>query len=210
MFKPVSMILTLLCLIGIVALVGCNAQEQPVPQPIAVAPVMPVPQPIPQPQMTPPPPTPLLPVVQEEPQPATGSGKGGGGGGGNVDAKIKGPATSGEELIGAYSCTLDSKKIDLPLGIKLPPFGCRIYQGGDGTLKLGPTSQSIASVAGTITDPKAAGFHVVGKATFANQTMGIKVRMVRKGVDTFSGSGKGAMNDDKKSAVSYTLVMTKQ
>lgn len=206
MLKPVTICLASLALVAFVSFVGCKAEE---PAPIAVAPVMPAPQAMPQPQVMPPPPTPLMPIVQEVAVPAKATG-GSGGGGGNVDAKIKGPATTGEELLGNYSCALDSKKVDFPLGVKLPPFNCRIYQAGDGTLKLGPTSQSMASVSGTITDPKAAGFHVVGKATFANQSLGIKMRMVRKGVDKFEGSGKGAMNDAKKSMVTYTLVMTKQ
>jgi hypothetical protein len=205
--KIFKLTLALLCVVAITAIASCKAQE-PAPQPIAVAPVMPAPQP----QVPPPPPTPLVPVLQEvaaPPQPSSSAGKATGGGA-NVDAKIQGPTTSGEELIGQYSCSLDSKKVNLPLGVKLPPFNCRIYQAADGTLKLGPTAQGMASVTGNISDPKAAGFHVVGKATFAGQTMNIKMRMVRKGADTFSGSGKGSMNDDKKSDVTYTLSMTKQ
>lgn len=206
MLKLFKLTLALLCVVAITAMVSCNAQE-PAPQPIAVAPVMPAPQP----QAPPPPPTPLIPVLQETavPQPSGSPGKASGGSA-NVDAKIQGPGTSGEELIGQYSCSLDSKKVNLPLGVKLPPFNCRIYQAADGALKLGPTAQGMASVTGNISDPKAAGFHVVGKATFAGQSMNIKMRMVRKGADTFSGSGKGSMNDDKKAEVTYTLVMTKQ
>ncbi len=202
-----------LCVLTVGLAAGCNEpQPQPMPQPMPVQPPAPVQPAVAQP--APPPPTPLVPLTAAEPvqQPGAKSSRStsGGGGGANVDKEIKGPETSGDELLGNYACNMDLKGLKLPLGMKLPSFGCRIYRASDGTVKLGPSSQSVASLQGTIQDPKATGFFMVGGYKFPGNEFRVKTRMIRKGAGTFSGAGRATLNDDKKTKVKYTLSMEKK
>jgi len=203
-----------LCALALVALVtfGCNNEPQQLPQlpqpviaqPVIAQPVVAPPVVAPPVVQTPPPPeTPL--VAIEEPA-AAETGKTGKGGGG-VDKAISGPATTGDELVGNYMCAITSK--EFPFGLNPPPSGCRIYKAGDGGLRIGPVGRQ-AGISGTISDPKAAGFHVVGTYNLSPIKLDIKARMLRKGANKFSGSGRGVLNGDKANQINYTLTMTQQ
>ncbi len=185
---------------------ACNNQpaqppavQQPVVQQPVVQPV--VQQPVVQPVVLPPPATPLIPI--EEPA-AASTGKAGGGG---VDKAIAGPATTGDELVGNYSCAITSK--GFPFGLNPPASGCRIYKAGDGSLKIGPSGRQ-AGISGDINDPKATGFFVVGTYNLSAVKLEIKARMLRKGTNEFSGKGRGRLNGDKANQIDYTLTMTQQ
>lgn len=200
-----------LCVFSVCLAAGCNEpqpQPMPVQPPQQVAPVQPMVQ-----QPAPPPPTPLIPLAAAEPEKKAdsepGRSTGGGAGGANVDKEIKGPETSGDELLGNYTCQMDIKGLKLPLGMKLPGFGCRVYKASDGTVMIGPSSQGVASLKGSISEPKATGFFIIGGYKFPGNEFSIKVRMLRKGAGTFSGAGRASLNDDKKTKISYTLTMTK-
>ncbi len=180
------------------------AQIPPVQNPVPVAAP---PQPVAAPAT--PPPTPLMPVA--EASKTTDNTKRSKGKGDTVDKPLPGPKTPGDELVGNYSCKLNSK--GLPLGpFKLPAFGCRIFKADDGGLKLGPTSRSIATLRGTIKDSTAAGFFVIGGYKFPGNNLSIKARMQRKpgGKAVYSGKGRGMLNKDKSSKIQYTLTMTRQ
>jgi hypothetical protein len=198
------------CALAITALVvfGCNTEPQPLPQlpqavipPVVTAPVVAPPVVAPPPVVTPPPPeTPLIAIAETEP---VTTGKTGGGGG--IDKAISGPATTGDELVGNYTCQITSK--DFPFGLNPPPSGCRIYKAGDGSLKIGPVGRQ-GGISGTVSDPKAAGFHVVGTYNLNPIKLDIKARMLRQGANKFSGKGRGVLNGDKANQISYTLTMT--
>ena len=151
----------------------------------------------------PPPETPLIPIAEPVVDNTGKTGKGGGG----VDKAIGGPATSGEELAGNYSCQITSK--EFPFGLNPPPSGCRIYKAGDGNMKVGPVGRQ-SGLSGSISDPKAAGFHVVGTYNLSPLKLDIKARMLRQGPGKFSGKGRGVLNGDKANQVGYTLTMTQQ
>ena len=205
----IDQIKTIVCAFALVVLaVGCNNEPQlpqlpqaVVPQPVVPQPV--VPQPVAPPVVVAPPPpeTPLVPI--EEPV-AVNTGKAGGQGGG-VDKAIGGPATTGDELVGNYTCAITSK--EFPFGLNPPPSGCRIYKAGDGSLKVGPSGRQ-GGVSGSISDPKAAGFHIVGTYNLSPVKLDIKARMLRKGAGKFSGNGRGVLNGDKANQIGYTLTMT--
>jgi hypothetical protein len=202
-----SMVSIVLGVVFALAVLGCNNQpeqapvvQQPVVQPVVVQPV--VQQPIVTPPPAPPPATPLIPIAEE---PTATGGTGGGGGG--VDKAIAGPATSGDELAGNYMCQITSK--EFPFGLNPPASGCRIYKAGDGSLKVGPVGRQ-TGLSGTIDDPKAAGFHVVGTYNLSAVKLEIKARLLRKGTNEFSGKGRGRLNGDKANQINYTLTMTQQ
>ena len=190
---------------------GCNSEPQQLPQlpqPVIMQPVVAQPviaQPVvAQPVVAAPPPeTPLVPI--EEPvAETTTTGKGTGAG---VDKAISGPATTGDELVGNYTCQITSK--EFPFGLNPPASGCRIYKAGDGGLRIGPVGRQ-SGISGTISDPKAAGFHVVGTYNLSPIKLDIKARMLRKGAGKFSGAGRGVLNGDKANKINYTLTMTQQ
>ena len=191
-----------------VVVFGCNNEPQPLPQlPQAMVPQPVVAQPVVAPpvvQTPPPPQTPLVPIAEPV---ADTAGKTGTGGGGGIDKAITGPKTTGDELVGNYSCAITSK--EFPFGLNPPPSGCRIYKAGDGSLKIGPVGRQ-AGISGSIGDPKAAGFHVVGTYNLSPIKLDIKARMLRKGVGKFSGKGRGVLNGDKANQINYTLTMTQQ
>ena len=199
---------TVLC-VGALALVvfGCNPEPQPLPQlpqamipPVVMAPVV-APPVVAPPVVTPPPPeTPLVAIAEPV---VAGTGKTGGGGG--IDKAISGPATTGDELVGNYTCQITSK--EFPFGLNPPASGCRIYKAGDGSLKIGPVGRQ-SGISGSISDPKAAGFHVVGTYNLSPIKLDIKARMLRQGATKFSGKGRGTLNGDKANQISYTLTMT--
>lgn len=203
-------------------LFGCNTGEQaePVqtvaPAQIPSAPVPPQPAVAPQPatpEVVTPPATPLVPIGETVAETSSGSsGSGSSGGKESIDKPLPGKTTTGDELVGNYSCNVDAK--GLPLGpFKLPAFGCRIYKSSDdGSLKVGPTAQSAASMNGSISDSTAAGFFIVGQYTFPGNKLGIKARMKLKpgGKVQYSGNGRGRLNDDKKTSINYSLVMTRK
>lgn len=201
-----------LALVALVAF-GCNnTADQPlpqlpqamVPQPVVVQPVFAQPVAPPVVQTPPPPETPLVPIA--EPVAAT-TGKTGTGTGGGVDKAISGPKTTGDELVGNYTCQITSK--EFPFGLNPPASGCRIYKAGDGSLKIGPVGRQ-AGISGSISDPKAAGFHVVGTYNLSPIKLDIKARMLRQGASKFSGKGRGVLNGDKANQINYTLTMTQQ
>ena len=170
----------------------------PAPQPVApvVAPTAPAPP-------AEPPPTPLIPVLEEK---KTGKAKTD-----TVDKPLPGPTTSGEELLGNYTCRLDSGELKIgPL--KLPGFGCRIYKAGDGSLKVGSTAQGAASISGNLTNPTAAGFFIQGGYQLPGNKISLKARMVRSAGPKvqFKGNGRGTVNDDKSHKIEYSLTMVKR
>ena len=190
---------------------GCNSEPQPlpqlpqamVPQPVVAQPI--VAQPVAPPVVqTPPPETPLVPIAEPV---ADAAGKTGTGGGGGIDKAITGPKTTGDELVGNYTCAITSK--EFPFGLNPPASGCRIYKAGDGSLKIGPVGRQ-AGISGSISDPKAAGFHVVGTYNLSPIKLDIKARMLRKGAGKFVGKGRGVLNGDKANQINYTLTMTQQ
>jgi len=190
------------------AAIACNNQTEqaPVVQPVVQQPVVQQPvvaQPVvTQPVVAPPPATPLIPV-DEEPVAATGKT---GTGGAGIDKAISGPATTGDELVGNYMCQITSK--EFPFGLNPPASGCRIYKAGDGSLKVGPSGRQ--GLSGSIQDPKAAGFHLVGTYNLSAIKVDIKARLLRKGGNEFSGKGRGVMNGDKANQINYVLTMTQQ
>ncbi|MCK9522665.1 MAG: hypothetical protein M0R76_06395 [Proteobacteria bacterium] len=124
----------------------------------------------------------------------------------NVDAPIAGPSTEGDELLGNYTCTITSD--DFPLGIAPPATGCRITRTGEGTLQVGPTGA--VGMRGTISDPKAAGFYVIGAYTLGPLgKFDVKARMLKKSDKQYSGTGNGVLNDNKEKQMKFTMTMTK-
>ncbi|MCP4606895.1 MAG: hypothetical protein GY847_41365 [Proteobacteria bacterium] len=204
-----------LSVLAALLILGCDSGQEaiqppaPVPPPVQQAPVL---QPVAAPVV--PPPTPLVPVAAAVDAKPAGDdlrhtkrkAKADG-----VDKALPGEKTEGDELIGNYSCKLDSK--DLPLGpFKLPALGCRIFKADDGSLKLGPTSPGIASIRGKIESPTQGGFFVTGGYKFPGNKLGIKVRMQRKpgAKAVYAGKGRGMLNKDKSTKRVYTLNMTKK
>jgi len=189
---------------------GCNnTADQPLPQlpqamipPVMAPPVVAPPvAPPPVVQAPPPPETPLVPIAEPVVADTGKTGKGGGG----IDKAISGPATTGDELVGNYTCQITSK--EFPFGLNPPASGCRIFKAGDGSLKIGPVGRQ-GGINGTVTDPKAAGFHVVGTYNLSPIKLDIKARMLRQGANKFSGKGRGVLNGDKANQINYTLTMT--
>ena len=207
-------------LASIILVAACNnsdqasqqQQLQPAPQqqvapPQQVAPV----QAAPVATTTAPPATPLMPVgdTVDSPSDSSSSSKGSTGGKANIDKPLPGQATSGDELLGAYSCRIDSKQLQIG-PIKLPPFGCKIFKAGDGSLKVGSTSDGAGSIKGDVKDQTAAGFFITGKFEMSGNNLAIKARMQTKGVGKYVGSGRSRLNDDKSAQISYTLTMTRK
>ena len=189
---------------------SCNAQQEaPLPPatqqptaPQAIPPQPIAPAPAPAPIVAALPATPLVPVVAEPDTKSTGKIKKGIVG---IDKPLPGKETSGDELVGNYTCTI--KTGDLPLGISPPPSGCKIYKAGDGSLKMGSNGNGIT---GDVTSPKASGFFIIGKYQLPGNKFNIKARMSRKGVGNFSGKGRGVLNGNKAKAIKYTLTMKKK
>ncbi len=203
------------CVTAVFVVCGCDSEPAPsYPQmtqpPVQVpqaAPIPQQPQPVAAPVPVAPPPTPLTPVIEETP---TTGGKKPRPGGGGIDRRIPGPATEGDEHIGAYSCQVTSKKLSLgPL--KLPSFGCRIFRANDGTLKIGSSSSNTASMRGSIKDSTPLGFFVVGSFNFPGNKLAIKTRMVRRaGAKVYKGKGRGRLNNNKANVIQYNLTMTRK
>ncbi len=213
MSRSICIVGTLLVAVALISS-GCDllgGGEQPIPQPVVapvVQPVQPVPVAQPVAQPTPPPPTPLIPI--EAPEAVTSGNTGGGGGG--VNASIPGIPTDGSELIGNYNCKVDAQ--GLPIGpFQLPPFGCRIFKGNDGSLKVGSTGRAGAyRINGSVTNTTTKGFNISGRYTFPGNSLGIKARMIRKAAANpkFSGKGRGLLNNNASTKVKFTLTMDKQ
>jgi hypothetical protein len=191
--------------------IGCTAAE-PAPAPQPAPPPMPIAQPAPIPVPAPvvaPPATPLTPVAEEvaaddDPVKPRGSGVAG------VDKPLPGKDTTGEELLGNYTCKVDVKGMSLG-PFKLPGVGCRIFKADDGAVKLGPVSKSVGSLRGNISDSTSAGFFVTGAYTFPGNKLAIKSRMKRKGTSNeYSGKGRGMLNGDKSNKIQYTMSMVKK
>ena len=199
-------------------IVACNNNNQAAQQPAQTAapaqvapaaPVVPAAPAVTTP--TAPPATPLIPISDEPataepstPRKSTGSGAGSG-----IDKKLPGSETSGDELIGNYSCAVDSKQLSIG-PFKAPPFGCKIYRTGDGSLKISSSSEGAGSFKGNVTDQTAAGFFVTGKYEIAGNTLVIKARMALAGAGKYSGKGRGRFNDDKSTQINYKLTMTRK
>lgn len=116
----------------------------------------------------------------------------------------------GDALLGEYLCSLEA--VGLPLGpFKLTPFGCRIFKEEDGALKLGRTSQGIASLQGDVGRPDPDGFHLTGVFKFPGNGLTIKTRMKRrpgaKGI--YEGKGQGILNSGKEARKEFLLILTK-
>ncbi len=201
-----------LAMVCVVAVTSGGCKSEPVaPQlPVAIQqpmmPSVPAVAPVPEPMAPPapePPPTPLTPIVEEKPvaQPGKAAGTG-------ICKNIPGVVTPGDELVGNYSCKLDTN--DLPMGITPPPFGCALRKGGDGALSIMPMGRDAAAIRGPITETKAAGFRLDGTWSFMNNKLRIGACMMRKGAGTFKGSGSGILNNKKDKKIKFTLTMTKQ
>jgi hypothetical protein len=205
-FKSMTFVGFAACFAFVISACNNPPEQVPVVQPVVQQPVVVQPvvqQPVVQPVVAPPPATPLVPIAEE---PAAATGKAGTGGGG-VDKAIAGPATTGDELVGNYMCQITSK--EFPFGLNPPASGCRIYKAGDGSLKIGPVGRQ-AGISGSINDPKATGYFVVGTYNLSAVKLDIKARMLRKGTNEFSGKGRGVLNGDKANQINYTLTMTQQ
>ena len=215
-------------ILALVLVTGCNnQQEQQLPQTPALPqaqPQLPAAPPIQTPPVAAPgvplaaapavavaptpPATPLIPVgdIDETPAPAASTAKKKLGGG--IDKPLPGPATSGDELVGGYTCQINSKKLQIG-PIKLPPFGCRIYKSSDGTLRIGSTSQGAGSLKGTVQDQTAVGFFISGKYEMSGNSLQIKAKMKLSGATQYVGNGRGRLNNDKKTQITYKLTMTR-
>jgi len=195
---------------------GCNSGQpaaqpaQNVPQVPAQAPPQAVPAPA-QPVVTAPPAPPATPLipVPDAPAAAPATPKKGTSSGGGIDAKLPGKGTSGDELIGNYSCAINSKKLSIG-PIKPPPFGCKIFRSQSGDLKISSSSDGAGSMKGSVNDQTEAGFFVNGKYEMAGNSLAIKARMKLAGAGKYSGKGRGRFNDDKSSQIDYTLTMTRR
>jgi hypothetical protein len=200
----------LLAAVMAIFICSCNEPASAPPPPVAQAPATPPPPPVqiqaPAAVPTAPPATPLVPVgdapATEESEPTPRKGD-------SIDTPLKGPATPGDELVGNYSCDIDSKKLSIG-PFKTPPFWCKIFKAGDGSLKLASTSEGAGSMKGDIKDSTAEGFFVIGKYLMAGNSLAIKVKMKLKGPGKYSGKGRGRFNDDKTNAIDYILTMTKK
>jgi hypothetical protein len=212
--------MTAIAVLGALFLVAaCDSGQPPAPQPLPQVPVpmqvapMPTPPVQAQPQVVvppPPPATPLIPVSDTPPaaEPKHSSGKGTGVG--NIDKALPGPKTPGDELIGPYTCAIDSKKLTIG-PFKAPPFGCRIYRSqSDDSLKIGSSSEGAGSLKGDVTDQTAVGFFVNAKYDLSGNKMAIKAKMKLSGADQYVGKGRGRFNDDKKEEIEYKLTMTRK
>ncbi len=195
---------------------GCDSGQQtsvPVVQPPAPQPMPPVPQPVAVAPVAPPP-TPLVPIAEAvEEQSANKGGRQAKrkSGGDSIDKPLPGNKTGGDELVGNYSCKLNSK--DLPLGpFKLPGFGCRIFRANNGDLRIGPSSPGIAAIRGKIDNPTDTGFFIAGGYQFPGNKLSIKVRMKRKAgaKPEYAGKGRGMLNKDKSTKKEYTFEMKKK
>lgn len=212
-------------ILALVLVTGCNSQqEQQLPQspalpqaqtqlPAAAPAASGVPQaasPVAAaaPAVQTPPATPLIPVgdIDNTPAPSVSTGKKVGSGG--IDKKLPGPATSGDELVGGYTCQINSKKLQIG-PIKLPSFGCRIYKASDGSLKVGSTSQGAGSLKGNVQDQTAVGFFIAGKYEMGGNSLSIKAKMKLSGATKYVGNGRGRLNNDKSTQIKYTLTMTR-
>lgn len=215
MSKKMGRILVGAVLSTLVFVAACESgQPAPVPQPVPQAVPMQMPPqvtPPPVPQVAvpvPPPATPLIPVSDtpavepETPKKGTSSG-------GSVDAPLPGKGTSGDELLGNYSCSIESKQLSIG-PIKPPPFGCKITRSQSGELKMASSSEGAGSMKGTVTDPKEGGFFVSGKYEMSGNTLAIKSRMKLVSPGKYKGSGRGVFNDDKSNKIDYKLTMTRQ
>lgn len=196
--------------ISLTVFASCNnneAAQAPAPPPQAVAPAPAPAAPPPAAVPAQPPATPLVPVAEGNNTGVTAPSTGGGGGKVSIDKALPGAKTSGDELLGNYSCAVDAKQLKLG-PFKAPPFGCRIFKAGD-DLKVASTAEGAGSIKGTVQDPSEGGFFITGKYEVAGNALAIKARMKKKG-DTYAGSGRGRFNDDKSTQMNYTLTMTKK
>lgn len=181
-----------------------NIPQVPMQMPPQVAPPV-------QPQVAvpaPPPATPLIPVG-DEPAVEPETPKKGTSTGGSIDAPLPGKGTTGDELIGNYSCSIESKQLSLG-PIKPPPFGCKIFRSESGDLKMASTSDGAGSMKGNISDPKEGGFFVSGKYEMGGNTLAVKSRLKLVSPGKYKGKGRGVFNDDKSSKIDYQMTMTRQ
>jgi hypothetical protein len=142
----------------------------------------------------------------EEPKHSSGKGSGVG----NIDKALPGAKTPGDELIGSYTCAMDSKQLSIG-PFKAPPFGCRIYRAqSDDSLKIGSTSEGAGSLKGDVTDQTITGFFVNAKYELSGNKMAVKAKMkASDGGKKYVGKGRGRFNDDKSSDIDYKLTMTR-
>ena len=201
MKKIFLLAMTFCCLFVLV--LGCDLfSEEQAPAPVQPppAPVQPTPLPVAEPPPAPQPPATPLAAVEKETKSS--------GGGGSIDKPLPGNKTNGDELLGNYTCKLQSK--DLPFGLQPPGTGCRIFRDGKDNLRIGPTDRD-SGLQGNIQDTKTSGFFVVGKYEMVGNTLSIKARMKKKGAKKYSGNGRGRLNDSKgKQQINYMLIMTKK
>lgn len=187
---------------------GCQSEPQKIEQVIpappiqAPQPVAPVAAPPPAPPAEPPP-TPLIPVIEDKKEGQAQTDK--------VDKPLPGETVSGDDLLGNYSCRLDSAELKLgPL--KLPEFGCRIFKAQDGSLKVGSTASGATSINGDVTSPTEGGFFIEGGYQLPGNKISLKTRMIKSGGEKaqFTGNGRGTLNDDKSHKIKYSLTMVKK
>ena len=196
-------------------LVACNSNEQSA-QPVQTAPPAQVAPAVPTVPAAPtavaapaaPPATPLIPI-SDEPAVAAPAPKKSTGSGSSIDKKLPGSETSGDELIGNYSCDVNSKQLSIG-PFKTPPFGCKIYRAGDGSLKVASSAEGAGSFKGNVNNQTAAGFFINGKYEIAGNALTIKSRLTTSGVGKYSGKGEGKFNDDKSNKIKYTISMTRK
>ncbi len=156
-----------------------------------------------------PPATPLIPVDDTPPAVAPITAPKSTGAGAGIDKAIPGKETSGDELIGNYACAVDSKQLSLG-PFKVPPFGCKIFRSGDGSLKIASSAEGAGSFKGSVANQTAAGFFVNARYEVAGNSLVIKARMTTAGAGKYAGRGRGRFNDDKSNQINYKLTMTRK
>lgn len=125
-----------------------------------------------------------------------------------VAAQLAGGEDAGDALLGDYSCRIDSA--ELPLGpFELTPFGCRIFRAEDGALKLGRTSQGIASLRGDIRNPTEHGFFITGVFKFPGNGLTLKVKMELSPGEKviYEGRGLGRLNSGDEIRKKFILTI---
>ncbi len=208
-------ILLLTAVLGVSVLAAaCNSSQPapPPPQNVPQAPMQVPPQPVPaQPQVAVPPPPPATPLIPVPDATATAptTAKKGTSSGGSIDAPLPGKGTSGDELIGNYSCAINSKQLSIG-PIKPPPFGCKIFRSQSGELKVSSSSEGAGSMKGNVSDQTEAGFFINGKYEVSGNSLAIKARLKVAGAGKYSGKGRGRLNNDKSNQIDYKLTMTRQ
>ena len=170
---------------GMVLMVGaCNEKE---PAPVAPAAPPPAPVPVAAPIDT----TPADTETATEPElPPTDE---------PVDTAPKTGGISKASVIGNYSCAVDGNFPVIP-----PPATCKIYEGSDGNLKIGPVGST--GINGTV---KIAGsrLKVSGAFNLGVGNLKINATLAKRNAKLYKGKGTGTFAG---ATIKYTLTLKKK